>query len=109
MHGSKLDKNIGEKVFFQGECHENNNDSGWDDLKQKRIPFGIEYSQDAIQPGESIITGKEVHLIKLLPEYANNLTNFKHFLSQIRFEIDYESLSKEKQKPATWDGSEHNL
>ena len=92
MHGSKLNKNIGAKVFFQGECHENNNDSGWDDLKQKRIPFGIEYSQDAIQPGESIITGKEVHLIKLLPEYANNLINFKILLNNIFYKLNLNLL-----------------
>ncbi len=102
------------KVSFKKVFKEHNHDTGWKYVTYQRKPLGVEFDNYVLKPGDTIISGKEISLIKLstsgvLGKIEKEVKNFLLFASDLKFEIEYESYDKGTQESVTWDGPKKNL
>ncbi len=102
------------KVSFKGVFKEHNHHTGWKYVTYQRKPLGVEFDNYELKPGDTLISGKEISLIKLstsgaLGKIKKEVKNFLLYASDLKFEIKYESYDKNMQESVTWDGPKKNL
>ena len=98
------------KVPFKNIFKEHNSDNGWKYVSNERKQFRVEFAKYSLKPGDSIIAGNAINLISLktsgnLGNIEKEVKDFLLFVSDIKFEIKYESFDKKIHEPVSWDGS----